>query len=507
MRQRETREIMFGRTSGILAVGFLVAVVAAAAAQAGVNVVTDSDALPPLPTLKRSKRFLHPHAHLTTPELIRARGYPAEVHQVVTEDGYILEIHRIPHGKDHVPAPAPSPGYTHHNHIHQQHPQDKTFAHAAHVHNAIPGHAPPSHGRGFLNDGHKSRHLNSTKLAGGDVGRNGRRVVFLFHGIVCSSADYVMNDPDQALGFIMADAGYDVWIGNIRGNFYGKRHVKMSPENADFWDFSWSEVARYDIPAMLAYVKKTSGSAQVSYVGHSMGASLLFVSLHYFPIMNTWLHGVASMAPAAYMHHKEGPLRYVAPFIEDIDRQMKEAGKYELLPLKPDRPFLAQLCSPLSFLSPVCTFIHFLIGGPNNNYIDPNYLPVIYAHTPAGTNFRILTHLMQIVRSKRFQAFDFGERENLVRYGSPIPPRYSLASVKIPVGLFWSDNDWVVDPKDVAMTASELPWVAHNYRVPLADFNHLDFMWAENAAELVYKPVLAFLKQCEEREQEPQTLY
>ncbi|MPC36351.1 Lipase member K [Portunus trituberculatus] len=226
------------------------------------------------------------------PELIRARGYPAEVHQVVTEDGYILEVHRIPHGIHQAPSHAPPPGYKHHNHhnpIHNHHPHDKTFAHAAHVHNAIPGHVPPPHGRGFLNGGHKSRHLNSTKLAGGDVGRNGRRVVFLFHGIVCSSADYVMNDPDQALGFIMADAGYDVWLGNIRGNFYGKRHVKMSPENPDFWDFSWSEVARFDIPAMLAYVKKTSGSAQVSYVGHSMGASLLFVSLHYFPIMNTWV--------------------------------------------------------------------------------------------------------------------------------------------------------------------------------------------------------------------------
>ncbi|MPC92675.1 hypothetical protein E2C01_087779 [Portunus trituberculatus] len=57
--------------------------------------------------------------------------------------------------------------------------------------------------------------------------------------------------------------------------------------------------------------------------------------------------------------------------------------------------------------------------------------------------------------------------------------------------------------QDVAMTASELPWVAHNYRVPLSDFNHLDFMWAENAAELVYKPVLAFLRECEQRGQGP----
>lgn len=34
--------------------------------------------------------------------------------------------------------------------------------------------------------------------------RNGKRVVFLFHGITCSSADYVMNDPDQALGECLA---------------------------------------------------------------------------------------------------------------------------------------------------------------------------------------------------------------------------------------------------------------------------------------------------------------
>lgn len=32
-------------------------------------------------------------------QIIQSRGYPVEINTVVTEDGYILEVHRIPHGK------------------------------------------------------------------------------------------------------------------------------------------------------------------------------------------------------------------------------------------------------------------------------------------------------------------------------------------------------------------------------------------------------------------------
>ena len=32
-------------------------------------------------------------------EFIRSVGYPAETHYATTADGYILALHRIPHGK------------------------------------------------------------------------------------------------------------------------------------------------------------------------------------------------------------------------------------------------------------------------------------------------------------------------------------------------------------------------------------------------------------------------
>ena len=36
---------------------------------------------------------------LLQPALIRKNGYPVETHKVITEDGYILKLHRIPYGK------------------------------------------------------------------------------------------------------------------------------------------------------------------------------------------------------------------------------------------------------------------------------------------------------------------------------------------------------------------------------------------------------------------------
>lgn len=383
----------------------------------------------------------NPDTDLTTPEIAVRHGYSAESHTIKTSDGYLLTLHRIPCGRVGCSA------------------------------------------------------------SGG--GKGSGQPVFLQHGLLSSSADWLLSGPDKALAFILADAGYDVWLGNARGNTYSRKHVSMSSDETAFWDFSWHEMALYDIPAEIDFVygmrelEQNDTRRNLLYIGHSMGTTMAFVMLSSKPEYNDKLQAVFAMAPVAFMGHVKSPIRLLAPFSHDIEMILKFFGGNEFMPQNKIIRYLAKYgCELTEAEKYICENTVFVLCGFDKEQYNATLMPVIFGHTPAGTSTKTVVHYAQEIHdSGNFQQFDYGQAENQRRYGQALPPSYSLERISTPVALFYANNDWLAGPVDVANLFNRLTKTSIGmFKVPNDNFNHVDFLWGNDAPEVVYKQLVMLMQ-------------
>ena len=53
--------------------------------------------------------------------------------------------------------------------------------------------------------------------------------VFIQHGYTSDSTAWVVH-KEESIAIKLAAKGYDVFVGNNRGNFYGRKHESLDPE-------------------------------------------------------------------------------------------------------------------------------------------------------------------------------------------------------------------------------------------------------------------------------------
>ena len=91
---------------------------------------------------------------------------------------------------------------------------------------------------------------------------NGQKApaVFMQHGLFSLSDCWLVRGKELAPAFQLARAGYDVYLGNNRGNFYSNKNIHIADTSSEaFNDFSFVEYGKYDLPTQIDEARRLSG--------------------------------------------------------------------------------------------------------------------------------------------------------------------------------------------------------------------------------------------------------
>ncbi|KAI9930001.1 hypothetical protein ASPWEDRAFT_35254 [Aspergillus wentii DTO 134E9] len=356
-------------------------------------------------------------------------GYEAEEHIVQTGDGYLLGLHRLPYRK-----------------------------------------------------GEEGSRVNQ--------GENSTRkpVVYLHHGLMmCSEVWVCLSEEQRCLPFQLVERGYDVWLGNNRGNKYSKKSVRHSPSSNEFWDFSIDQFAFHDIPDSIEYILEVTEQPSLSYIGFSQGTAQAFATLAIHPLLNQKVDVFVALAPA--MAPSGLPNRIV-------DSLMKASPNFLFL-LFGRRSILSSttmwqtILYPPIFVRIIDSSLSLLFNWQCKRISRLQKLAG-YLHLFSFTSTKSVVHWFQVIRNKNFQFYDDEIHAPLNAAASERfykPVKYPTKNIKTPIVLLYGGSDSLIDI-DVMLRGLPRNIVAKQ----IAEYEHLDFLWATDVDDKVFGHVFEALE-------------
>ncbi|XP_013114395.2 lipase 3 [Stomoxys calcitrans] len=362
---------------------------------------------------------------------IRHDGFPVEYHKVQTKDGYILTLHRIP--------------------ILQQFP------------------------------------YGSQRVIR-------RPVVFMLAGIYASSDAWLLNGRENSLPYLLSRHGFDVWLGNNRGNVYSRQNIFHNASDPEFWNFSWHEMSIYDMTAMVDFIRAYTGERRMHFIAISQGGTVFLVLNSMLPQYNQVFKTATLLAPVAYVSNTKGSLakifgpllgtrNYVSKVLEGVE--MVSTNKYV-------KKLLSMACleneRPL-----VCVSRLWPAAGYDTQLLNKTLLPDIMANFPVGGSFKQMMHYFQGYMSKKFRQYDYGPEQNYLRYHQIEPPEYCLENVRVPTTIYYAENDYIVSVEDIWRLVRRLRSVQAVYKLPYKRWNHFDFICGLGVRQIIFENVVKSL--------------
>ena len=189
----------------------------------------------------------------------------------------------------------------------------------------------------------------------------------------------------------------------------------------DYWDFSWQEIARYDLLAAYQFVLEKTGRERIYVIGYSIGGTDIMAAMA-DPEVSDWVQErtakVLLLGPAIFLSSADSWFGQISSRIWGVVdwTWTRLEGTYNVAPLCLGQEKWAWIFPPLCRnLSWLCE--HSLPGGNFSDQSDNiDGLEQYVRYYLSGTSKRMLSHIAQMVnkdwRSPVFTKYDFGYQEN-----------------------------------------------------------------------------------------------
>ncbi|KAI8469963.1 MAG: Alpha/Beta hydrolase protein [Monoraphidium minutum] len=318
----------------------------------------------------------------------------------------------------------------------------------------------------------------------------GRPVVILHHGITLTSACFVSLEPESSMGFYLADAGFDVWMVNTRGNTFSAGHRRLHTSDNAYWEFSMDEQAVVDLPLLVDAILATSGKKRAALIGHSQGCTLALMMLAAKPDYNDKLWLLMMMGSVT------NPDDVSTPFLRQQARTfsatvLQQAGIGSLFS-HPGTAALSAGCGKSDKSAEWCAALIFFTFYGSSRAISPYDIERIGATWPTAVGTRTMLHWSQMLGDySGLGMYDFGakcpagpkppppfqETCNQAKYGQAGQPYYDISKVTAKAAVLHGLSDVMATDKGRARMLGS--WSADVVvRKEYPDTAHMDFVWA-----------------------------
>lgn len=323
--------------------------------------------------------------------------------------------------------------------------------------------------------------------------------VLLMHGLLQSAASWLDAGPNAGLAYLLAAAGFDLWLGNARGTHYSRKHAWLNPDkDKKYWDFCVDEIGKYDVPALIDHILQQTEATKINYIGFSQGAGTFFIMCSERPEYCDKVGVMIGLAPAARQTHTKSVLyRILTESFMRFEGILSSLGIGEVFSKGAlSQEFLAFFCQLSGLTAKICetgkdlldSSISLHLGSIKNDTIR-----TLFGNFPAGTSVHNMARYGQSMTSPHFQKFDYGKEHNLVLYSSKHPPQYNLSAVTVPVVAIYGRNDGLVDTSDVSWLLKKLPNVLETVEVKDPLWNHLDVTYSQFTGVMILPKIEEYL--------------